>query len=292
MNHTENDYGRALAWTLTHAFLFSLTGVFIKLTSPDVSVLDLVFYHGLFTLLVLTLFVRISLRQCFTREALPLLLSRGLFGFGGATATFYAMSELPLAIAMMLTLTTPVFVMLLGHFTIGERITLAHLVPVALTLAGLALVLDLDLAGGIEAGLPLVPALVGLLGSLLAALAFVSMRKALALVNTGVVVFWFALCSAIGAGGFSLGSFAIPNGSDVLFVAAICAVGLLSDYTKTTAYKYAVAWYVSLVSLVSVIFAAGWDWSLFAERLVFMQLIGIAIAVAGIALTVLRGRAA
>lgn len=187
--------------------------------------------------------------------------------FLGVSGMFFAVTELPLAIAMTLTLTTPVFVMILGHFSINEKIQLRQLGPAILTLIGIALILDLRIEETIDTSVPLIPAVVGLMGSVLTALAFLSMRSALQLVSANVVVFWFSLANLIGAGIISFRSLSLPNENNIYFLIAICILGLMSDISKTTAYKYAVAWFVSLVSLTSVAFSIFWGWSVFGEHI-------------------------
>lgn len=281
---------KALTWTLIHALLFSLTGVSIKLTSGDITVYEQVFYRSAFALIVIIALFREAWVNLVKAEVLPLLISRGVFGFLGVTAMFYSMSELPLSVAMLITLTTPVFVMVLGHLITSENLTSKDLLPVGLILCGVILVMDVDFRKEVKMTLPMLPVLVGLFGSIMTAVAFISMRKALNVVSSKVVVFWFSACCFIGSGFMSLGSFTIPSESDLFYVLAICVFGLLSDFTKTTAYKYAVAWYVSLVSLVSVLFAAIWGWSIFGDRLVLIQLTGILLVILGIVYTVNRDR--
>lgn len=281
---------KALTWTLVHAFLFSLTGVAIKLTSGDVTVYEQVFYRSAFAFIVVLAIFREGWISLIAPEALSLLLTRGVFGFLGVTAMFYSMSKLPLSIAMLITLTTPVFVMVIGHLLAGEKLASQDLIPVLLILGGVILVMDVDIGDTVKVKLPVLPMLVGIFGSVMTAIAFISMRKALNVVNARVVVFWFSACCLIGSGIMSIGSFGIPKDSDIFYVLAICILGLLSDFTKTTAYRYAAAWYVSIISLTSVLFAAIWGWSFFGDLLVLLQLSGIMLVIFGIVFTVNRDR--
>jgi drug/metabolite transporter (DMT)-like permease len=286
-----DNYYKATCWTLAHALMFSLSGIFIKILSPEIGVFEQVFYRAAFSLIVVILIYRPAFSECFKAEALPSLVSRGIFGFLGTSSIFYAMSELPLAIAMVLTLTTPVFVMILGHFSVNEKMKPSQLMPVFLTLVGISLIFDLNFSDGIQTNIPLFPAAIGLLGSFLTAIAFLSMRSALKKVGASIVVFWFSLTNLIGASAIVITDLKMPTEDNVFFIIILCALGLLSDITKTMAYKHAVAWFVSLLSLISVAFSIFWGWLVFDEYIVVVQVIGIGIMLTGITMTILKSRA-
>lgn len=275
---------------MVHAVLFSLSGIFIKKLSPEIGIFEQIFYRAAFSMAAILMIYRPQFSQCFNRRAMPSLISRGGFGFLGVSSMFYAMSELPLGIAMVLTLSTPVFVMIAGHFLLSEKVSAGHFGAALITLLGVGLILDLNLASGLQARIPLPPAAIGLIGSLMTAFAFLSMRAALKRVGANVVVFWFSLANLIGAGAVALPHLTLPRSENFYLLAAICVLGLMSDITKTAAYKYAVAWFVSLVSLASVAFSIFWGWLVFGENIVLVQMLGIGIMLVGIVFTILKSR--
>lgn len=286
----ENNYYRATVWTLAHALMFSSSGIFVKLLAPQISTIEQIFYRSAFVVMMVLIFYRPSFSECFKPAALPSLIARGLFGFCGICSMFYVITELPLAIAMVLTLTTPVFLMIFSRFSMNEKIRLSQIAPALLTLIGVAFLLDLNFSEGLETNLPLFPVLIGLLSSLLAALAFLSIRSALQMVGPSIVVFWFALISTIGAGAIAGKDLTMPTGDSLYFLMILCVLGLLSDVTKTTAYKYAVAWFVSLVTLATIAFSMILGWAIFDEYMRPIQLFGVAVVIAGITTTILISR--
>ena len=284
----ENNNLKALSLTLSHALLFSLTGVFINLVSSEIGIFEQIFYRALFSLIFIFLVFKPKIKECLQKDALLILASRGIFGFLGMAAMFYAILNLQLSIAMVLTFTTPIFVMVLGKFILKEKVKGNQIIPIMAVFIGLFFVANISFVDKISFGVDLFPFSIGLLGSVLTAIAFLSMRSALKIVSTQVVIIWFSLFNIIGAGIVSYDNLSIPVGDDIYYVIAIAVFGLLSDITKTQAYKYAAAWFVSLISLSSIVFSLFLGWLILDEYIEGTQVFGIILISSGIALLILK----
>ncbi|MEH6402940.1 MAG: EamA family transporter [Sneathiella sp.] len=114
---------------MVHGLLFSVSGIFIKTLVQDIDIFKQIFYRTAFSVIAITTIYKPKFSECFNVKALPSSGSRGIFGFLGVSSMFYAITELPLTIAMTLTLTTPAFVMILGHSSITEKIQLRQFSP-------------------------------------------------------------------------------------------------------------------------------------------------------------------
>lgn len=282
----DDSYISASGWVVLHAILFSFTGVLIKKISTDITLFEEIFYRALFSMLSLIIITKPKLSDLFPKDAIGILFIRGFFGFLGVAGMFYAMQKLPLAIAMTLTLTTPLFVMIFGRIFMDEIIKFKAILSSGFALAGIYLVLNINYnLYNINTSYILHIGF-GLMGSMCTAIAFLSMRAALQKTTTSIVVFWFAFGNLVGGGLFSIGSFSTPNTTDLTFILGICIVGLLSDLTKTTSYKYAATWFVSLLSLLSVIFSAIWGRLIFNDIITFTQKGGIILFIIGVGLTI------
>ncbi|PHR73932.1 MAG: hypothetical protein COA66_02425 [Arcobacter sp.] len=284
----ENNNLKALSLTLSHALLFSLTGVFINLVSSEIGIFEQIFYRALFSLVFIFLVFKPKIKECLQKDALFILASRAIFGFLGMGSMFYAILNLQLSIAMVLTFTTPLFVMILGKFILKENVTGNQIIPILTVFIGLFFVANISFVDKISFGVDLFPFSIGLLGSVLTAIAFLSMRSALKIVSTQVVIIWFSLFNIIGAGIVSYDNLSIPVGDDIYYVIAIAVFGLLSDITKTQAYKYAAAWFVSLISLSSIVFSLFLGWLILDEYIEGTQVFGIILISSGIALLILK----
>ena len=284
----ENNYLKALSLTLSHALLFSLTGVFINLVSSEIGIFEQIFYRALFSLIFIFLVFKPKIKACLQKDALLILASRGIFGFLGMGSMFYAILNLQLSIAMVLTFTTPLFVMILGKFILKEKVNGNQIIPIMTVFIGLFFVANISFVDKVSFGVDLFPFSIGLLGSALTAIAFLSMRCALKMVSTQVVIVWFSLFNIIGACIVSYDSLSIPVGNDIYYVIAIAVFGLLSDITKTQAYKYAAAWFVSLISLSSIVFSVFLGWLILDEYIEVTQVFGIILISSGIVLLILK----
>jgi drug/metabolite transporter (DMT)-like permease len=99
-------------WMIVANLLFACMGVCVKLGSAYFSAGELVFYRGFVGLLLMALLARwqgISYRTPHWRRQL----SRGLSGTGSLMCYFFALGALPLATAVTLNYTSPLFVALL-----------------------------------------------------------------------------------------------------------------------------------------------------------------------------------
>ena len=72
----ENNYLKALSLTLSHALLFSLTGVFINLVSSEIGIFEQIFYRALFSLIFIFLVFKPKIKACLQKDALLILASR------------------------------------------------------------------------------------------------------------------------------------------------------------------------------------------------------------------------
>jgi drug/metabolite transporter (DMT)-like permease len=104
---------------------------------------------------------------------------------------YYAIANIPLADAMLLKLTAPIFMPVIAVLWLQERVTGTLALGLCVGFIGVTVMLDPSLD---EHGLAVSPiALIGLLGGVLAALAKVTVRRLSRSEPTTRIVFYFAL---------------------------------------------------------------------------------------------------
>ena len=107
-------------WMVVAGFLFALMGVFVKLGAKHFSSAELVFYRSLIGLVVIYAIVRqqgLSLSTPHRRMHIW----RGLSGFFALMMFFYAIGALPLASAITLNYTSPLFLALLLTVVLKQK---------------------------------------------------------------------------------------------------------------------------------------------------------------------------
>lgn len=180
---------------------FALMGVLVKLGVQWFSSHELVFYRSIIALGLLL--AGMTLRhgagggRHFFGAHTALHLRRGLIGFLALATFFYAVAELPLSVAITLNYSSPLFLALLMPWQLKERPSRAQYATVAVGFLGVVMLLrPWD-----SAPQDLVAGLVGLFSGVMAAFAYIHVRR---LGRLGEpewrTVFWFALVSSLGAG--------------------------------------------------------------------------------------------
>lgn len=288
------ENGDALVFAGLHAFAFALSTVVIKFLSTSFPALEQVFARALVGLLVLAPAIWRERAGIFS-PAWPLLLFRGVAGFVGVFCLFYTVGRLPLVVAMILTLATPVFVMLIGAVALKERISPDKALYSLCVLASVLLVVypfgdPPPSAAAREFSEYALDVAIGVFGSIASAAAFVSIRAALRTVSVKVVVFYFLVANGVLSLLLGASAFVQPGPFDLVVFVGLGLLGILSDMFKTRAYKKALAGIVSVLSLMSIAFAAVFGWLFFGEPVTVVQLAGVGGLVIGVLLLSLPER--
>jgi drug/metabolite transporter (DMT)-like permease len=181
-------------WMLIAGFLFACMGAFVKAASAYFSSAELVFYRSFIGLMVIGA-IMFARRQKIATPYLKLHLYRGISGGVALGLYFYAITHLPLATAVTLNYTSPMFLGLLMVFVFKEKPHAPLFASLALGFVGVVMLLhptinqDQWLAG-----------LMGLCSGFLAGVAFVNVKSMGKLGEPDWrVVFYFSLITTVGS---------------------------------------------------------------------------------------------
>ena len=128
------------SWMLVAGALFALMGALAKMLSGQFSSTELAMYRSLIGLLAMGAFLfwrRETLRTPFLKGHFW----RGVTGTVSLVASFYAMTHLPLALALTLNYTSPIWLTLLSALLLKERFNARVIFALALGFAGVAMLL-------------------------------------------------------------------------------------------------------------------------------------------------------
>ena len=231
--------------------LFALMGLCVRLASGHFGQTELVLYRSLAGLLLLApLLLRpLALRTAHWQTHLW----RGLAGGTALWLYFYAITHLPLATAVSLNYTSPLFLSLYGARHLGERTGARLRVALLVGFAGVLLLLQPVLTPD-----RLLPAAAGLASGALASLAYVNVRR---LGQKGEpewrVVFFFSLfCS----GAFGLLALAdgvsAPAVADLPLLLGLGLSATLAQLAMTRAYGRGRTLVAGCLSYSTLLFAA------------------------------------
>lgn len=158
---------------------------------------------------------------------------RGFLTAGANFGFFYALAQVPIVTALMLSYIGPVLIVLLSRPLLGERVGLHQWLGISLAFIGVIVVLRPD-------SLSLPPAALAIFGSALCwALLSISNRRLAGEVPTGVLTFYTVPISALLAGLLTIGDWTTPVGTDWLLFALAGSCGAGAHLLAAMAYRHA-----------------------------------------------------
>ncbi len=275
-------------WMLAASALFACMAVCVKLGASLFSAAELVFYRGFVALVLLGGYV-LARRLPLSTPHWRAHLWRDLAGFVSLVMYFYAISELPLATAVTLNYTSPLFLAVILVLWSGERVRPLLFLALALGLAGVALLLRPNFASEQWSG-----ALAALASGAGAGIAFYNVRQ---LGQLGEpewrVVFHFSLMSTLGGLPWALASdpFHAIGGTGLLLVLGVGGFGTLAQLALTRAYKHGKTLVSASLAYSTVVFSSLFGVLLWHEVLPWSSWLAIALIVASGLLATMQSRA-
>ncbi len=239
-------------WMLVAALGFAIMGALVKIGAQKFSTAELVFYRSLFGLLSIWLFISMQKLPLATPHLGKHML-RAIVGFTALILFFYAIAHLPLATAITLNYTSPLFLALFMPFLLHEKPRKILLLALAIGFIGVSLLLkptinhDSWFAG-----------LLGLLSGIGAALAYVHVKQ-LGQLNEPDwrTVFYFTLVSTAGAGLWMLfDTFQSLIWQDLLILSGLGLSATIAQLALTRAYRTGNTLVVASLAYVTVLLAS------------------------------------
>lgn len=237
---------------LVAALGFAIMGALVKTGAQKFSTAELVFYRSLFGLISIWLFIaaqKLPLKTPYIGKHM----SRSLVGFASLVLFFYAIAHLPLATAITLNYTSPLFLAAFMPFLLHEKPRKILLLALIIGFIGVSLLLKptLDHENWFAG-------LLGLMSGVGAGLAYVHVKQ-LGQVNEPDwrTVFYFTLVSTLGAGLWMLfDSFHSVEWQDL---PTLCGLGLsatLAQLALTRAYRTGNTLVVASLAYVTILLAS------------------------------------
>lgn len=263
-------------WMIVASLLFACMGVCVKLGAALFSIGELVFYRGFIGFLMMVLLLRWQ-RTPYATPHWRLQLSRGVSGTVALMCYFFALGHLPLASAVTLNYTSPLFVALLLALWFKERIGPALFGAVGLGFIGVVLLLKPTLQAEQWPG-----ALAGLGSGLIASLAYINVRE---LGRAGEpearTVLWFSLVTSACGLPWALASAQwhqlSPEGAAILL--GVGGFGGCAQLAMTRAYRHGKTLVAANLAYTTVIFSSLFGALIWQEEQPWTSLTAILIIV-------------
>lgn len=267
-------------WMIVASFLFACMGVCVKLAADTFSAPEIVFYRSVISLLLMVGLMRLSGVGFSTRNPRIQLL-RGASGFISLLMFFYAIAMLPLATAVTLNYTSPIFLALYFAAFAGMRLRPGMVVSLAIGFLGVIVLLQPTLGSDQWLG-----GLVALGSGIVSGLAYFNVRELGARGEPEArTVFYFSLCASLcSAVWMLLYEFHPVDLRGGLLLLGVGGFATLAQLCMTRAYKHGKPIVTASLAYTAIIFASLFGIVFWDERLPHGAWLGIVlIAASGIA---------
>ena len=261
---------------------FAISAAIIKQVSVSLPNESIVFFRNLFGLAILTPLLIRSGTEILRTDNFKLHLARSAFGMGAMYSFFYALAHIPLGDTMLIKSAIPLIIPFVSLFWLGEAISKQVIAAGIVGFIGVSLILEPN-------GQTDWASLIALASSIMAALAFVTVRKLSITEPTLRIVAYFAI---FGMGISSIPliwTWKTPTAMEFLMLMAIGLSTTIGQLLLTRGYQNASASKVGIFTYASVPFGTFLGWLFFKEILDLNYLFGaVLIVLAG--LIILRTR--
>ncbi|CCQ53614.1 MULTISPECIES: DMT family transporter [Crocosphaera] len=252
---------RGAFFIVTAEVSFALSAALIKLVSDSLPNQSIVFFRNLFGLLILTPLLLNAGENILKTNRLHLHLFRSGIGMGAMYCFFYALANLPLADSMLIKSTIPLIIPFISLAWLKESISKRIIVAGLLGFIGVFVILNPD---GNNTNWAI---LVALSSSLMAALAFVTVRQLSSTEPPLRIVTYFAIVGLIISAIPLTWTWQTPTFQQCVMLLGVGLTTTIGQLLLTRGYQNAPASSVGIFTYTSVPFGTFLGWLFWQELL-------------------------
>jgi drug/metabolite transporter (DMT)-like permease len=260
------------------AFFFSIMSLLVKVAGRHLPSQEIVFFRSIGTLILSWAGLQ-RIGYSPWGEQKTLLTLRGITGFLALLCFFYALTELPLGDATVIQYTNPVFTAILAAVFLGEAVKPIVVLSTVGSLTGVALITQPAILFGTASRLDPLAVGIGLLGAVLAAIAYVLVRQLRGQEHYLVIIFYFSLAGTVGALPITVPVFTWPFWWEWLVLAGIGIVTQIAQIYMTRGLHLEEAGRATAVGYLQLVFAFLWGMLFFAEFPDMWSIAGVVLVV-------------
>lgn len=246
-----SDRNKGVFFIILSAFCFALMNVFVRMAG-DLPFIQKSFFRNF----VAFFFALILMKKQGIKISMPKgskldLVLRATFGTIGIFCNFYAIDHMLVSDASMLNKLSPFFVIIFSYFILSEKIKPFQGLCVFIAFIGTLFVIKPGFTG-----IPIFPALIGIMGGMCAGIAYTYVRK---LGTKGVkgpfIVFFFSMFSCLVSLPYLILEFTPMSLYQILILLLTGLAASGGQFFITAAYTHAPAREISIYDYSQIIFA-------------------------------------
>jgi drug/metabolite transporter (DMT)-like permease len=269
----------ATTYAIGAIVMFVAMAVCIRALANRLPAGDIAFYRAFFGLLLLLPLVFGGgwgrARRTLETKRLPLFALRALLTYLAVASYFYALTKVPMAEAISLSTTLPIFMTALAALVLGEKVGIRRWTAVAIGFAGALIIVRPGFAAVSWA------ALSALASAVLYAGAGITVKILARSEPPGRIVFYMNLMVAVLAAAPVAVAFTPPRWADLPFILAIGATGTAAHFFQSNAFKRADASFVAPFDFLRLPLGALCGWIIFDDRVSEWVWLGSTLVFAG-----------
>ena len=265
---------------------FATMGALIKTASPELSTEMVVFLRNFFGLAALLPWLYRTRLPSLRTERFGGHMLRAGFGLSAMYCFFYAIHHMPLANAVLLNYSAPVFAPIIAYYWLQEKFSFWTYPAVGLGFVGIIFILHPTVAFLTGA------TIVGMISGVLVATAMISIRRMANTEPATRIVFFFTTFSVLFSSVPLLWAWQTPSAGALLAMVGAGIFATLGQLSLTRAYALAPAAQIGSLIYSAVVFSALWGWLIWDENLDRYFLFGTLLVATGSFLATLDSRPA
>ena len=267
---------------LLGTLFFSAMTVFAKFAGERLPTMELVLARVLVTLVMSWWAIR-GLGIYPWGNNKKLLLMRDFAGFMGLSCYFYAINHLPLADATVIQFCNPMLAALIAAVALKERLRGLDVFATLFSMAGIVLVAQPSFLFSSGQHLDPVAVVIGIVGAIFSAIAYVVIRRLGSTEHHMVVVLYFPLVTGPASLPLlALEGVVLPEGVEWLLLLGIGVAAQLGQIEITKGFKLETAGRASSVTYLQIVLAYTWGVLFFGEYPNTISIVGALLVVLGV----------
>jgi len=288
--HSLSGNLRGALWLLLSAMAFAAMSGIAKMLGGSLHAFEIAFFRCLFGLAAILPFVWGPGGAGLKTSRPWLYLVRCLIGVTAILGSFYSLTNLPLASAVAVNFTKPLFMLVLAALFLGERVDWRRWLATCAGFAGVVVLLrpsasPMDVGdnwlGGTAAAIYAAFAM---------AVVLVLVKKLSETEQPATLLFWFTLAAAIGTAGPAALVWQTPTWGQTLWLVLLGGMASLGQYAIFRAYQVGEATVVGPVDYTQLLWAGAIGALFFGEMPDLGTLIGAAMIIGSAFVVLKQGR--
>ncbi len=263
---------RGAIWMLVGSLLFSVMGIGVKYVGAHLDSFQIGFFRAFFGLLAVLPFLFFKGIMSVRTTRIKMHLIRTVVGITAMLSAYYAITHMPLADAVALSFTRPLFLIILAVLFLGEVIRWRRWSATFIGFIGVVVMLQANTDVGFASA-------VGLFSAFMVALVSVFLKKLTSTEDPVTIMFYFGLFGTLITAVPASFVWLQPTMEDILILLGASIMGAGGNFCMIRALKVGEATAVSPFDYMRLIFSGILAYFFFAEVPTFTMICGALIIV-------------